>query len=99
MAAAAKPNKSVSQAIRRSVAAPATSSATLGILAVPRQAAEDFANTCVETETAEDQHQPGPGVQPAVKKETDCAAEGERQLQGKSRLRCDIRGLLWSGRL
>src|SRR5713226_1555791 len=103
MAAAVKPNRSVSQAMRCSVAAPATSSATLTILAVAGEAADDFANAGVETKTAEDQHQPRPGVQPAINKKTDGAAdynranEGERQFEGKSRLRCKIRGLLWCG--
>jgi hypothetical protein len=44
-------------------------------------------------------------VQPAVKKKTECATdndradEGERQLQGKRRLRCKIRGLPLPGSL
>jgi hypothetical protein len=102
MAAAVKPNSSVNQAIRRSVAAPATSSATFAILAVARQSADDFADASVEAKTAKNQHQPGSRVQPAVKKETEraayhnCANEGERQLEGKSWLRRKIRGLLRS---
>src|SRR5713226_3355750 len=93
IAAAAKPSRSVSQAIRRSVAAPATSSATLTILVVAGQAAQYFAHAGIDAQAAEDQHQPRRRVQPAVKKETECAAdynrsdEGERQLERKTRLR------------
>src|SRR6266704_88497 len=105
MAAAAKPSESVSQAIRRSVAAPATSSVTLAILAATGQTAQDFAHAGVKAESAENQHQPGSRVQPAVKKEAQRPAhhnranESKRQLQGKRRLRCEVRGLPWSGRL
>jgi len=78
IAAAVKPNRSVSQAMRRSVVAPATSSATLAILATTGEAADDFADTGVKAKTAENQHQPRRGVQPAVQKETDCAADDNR---------------------
>src|SRR5882762_568247 len=78
MAAAVKPNRSVSQAIRRSVVAPATSSATLTILAATGEAADDLADTGVKAKTAENQHQPRRSVQPAVQKETDRAADDNR---------------------
>src|SRR5260370_31913177 len=78
MAAAVKPNRSVSQAMRRSVTAPATSLATLTILAATGEAADDFADTGVEAKTAENQHQPRRGGQPAVQKETACAADDNR---------------------
>src|SRR6266852_2067611 len=100
-AAAANPNRSVSQAMRRSVRAPATGSATLAPIVSAWQPAQHFTNACVKAQSSEYHHEPRPRVQPAVKKVSNRAAdhnrarEGERQLQGKCRLGRKILRLFW----
>src|SRR6266487_6840070 len=77
MAAEVKPNSSVSHAIRCSVAAPTTSSPTLTILAVAREAAQDFADAGVETNAAKHEKENRSCVEPMVEKITEEAAHND----------------------